>query len=73
VRLKNKAFRLEGLLNFYADTHNAANLPSGMFLIAFCMFQFSHHFGACLSGRQAKIKGQAISTKNSSEIVVHKF
>src|SRR5260221_13471858 len=37
--------------------HNAANLPSGMFLCAFCMFRHCH--------KEAKIKAGIFSSKNS--------
>ncbi len=35
---------MEGLLLFLCfDIHNAANLPSGTFLRAFCMFHVHHN------------------------------
>jgi hypothetical protein len=39
--------------------HNAANLPSGMFLCAFCMFHHCH--------KEAKIKAVIFSSKNSCD------
>jgi hypothetical protein len=39
---KKQALHLEGLLSFYVEHQNATTLPSGMFLIALCMFCCLH-------------------------------